>query len=75
VFLPHSSGTFLTLPLLQDFQLQGCWAGAATHVFSDWLVYLQFHEELPLPSFSVLRVTGPLCYVSFLVVVYFQYFF
>jgi hypothetical protein len=46
-----------------------CWACAATPAFSCRLVYLQFHEGLPLPTSSALRAPCPLCYVLFFVVV------
>jgi hypothetical protein len=72
---PFSSGTLLTLPLLQAFPLQVCWAGATTPSFSGQLIYLQFHEGLPFPPSSVLRVPCPLCYVSFVVVYYSVWFF
>jgi hypothetical protein len=38
------------------------------------LVYLQFHEGLPLLPSSVLRAPHPLCYVSLFVVVYSVFF-
>jgi hypothetical protein len=60
--------------LLQAFLLQSCWAGAATHAFSGQLVYLQFHEGLPLPHSSKLRVPRSLCYMSFCCIVYSVFF-
>jgi hypothetical protein len=49
-----------------SFPTPGCWACATAPAFSGRLVYLQFHEEFPLPPSSVLRMSRPLCYVSFL---------
>jgi hypothetical protein len=65
---PLSSAAFFTLPLLQAFLLQGCWAGAATPAFSSQLVHLVLWEIAP-PLSLVLRVPLPFCYVSFVVVV------
>jgi hypothetical protein len=39
--------------------------GATTPAFSSQLLSLQFHEGLPLPPSSAIRVPRPLCYVSF----------
>jgi uncharacterized membrane protein YqaE (UPF0057 family) len=68
-----SCGVFLPPPLLQVFLLQGCWAGAANPAFSGQLVYLQFSEQLPLLPSSALWAPCPLCYVSFLLLLFIQF--
>jgi hypothetical protein len=47
---------------------------ATTPAFSSQLVYLQFHEGVPLPT-SSLRAPCPLCYITFFVVVYYSVWF
>jgi hypothetical protein len=39
-----------------SFPAPGCWVGATTPAFSGHLIYLQFHEGLPLPPSLALRV-------------------
>jgi hypothetical protein len=55
-----------------SFPLQGCWVEATTPPFSGQLVYLQFCERLPFPPSLAHRVPHLLCYVSFVVVVYYS---
>jgi hypothetical protein len=75
LFIYSSCGKWVFPSLLWSFPLTatftsfpapGCWACATAPDFSSWLVYLQFREGLPLPTSLVLRVSRPLCYVSFL---------
>jgi hypothetical protein len=66
---PPLQWSFPPTATLQAFLLQGCWAGPATPAFSIWLVYLQFHEGLPLPPSAL----SMLC-VFVVVVVYSVYF-
>jgi hypothetical protein len=58
LFIYNSHGKWAFPPLLwsfpptatfTSFPTPGCWACAATPAFSSRLVYLQFHEGLPLP--------------------------
>jgi hypothetical protein len=49
-----------------SFCAPDCWLCAAAPAFSSQLVYLQFCEGFPLPLPLELRVSRPLCYVSFL---------
>jgi hypothetical protein len=82
VFIYNSCGKWPFPPLLwsfpptatvTSFPTPGCWVCAATSAFSGQLVYLQFHEGLPLHPSLMLRVTHPLCYVSFLLLFIIQF--
>jgi hypothetical protein len=85
VFIYSSHGKWACPPLLwsfpptatlTSFPSPGCWVCAATPAFSSWLVYLQFHEQLPLPH--SLQCSGhppSLLHVFFVVIAYYSVFF
>jgi hypothetical protein len=52
---------------LHFYKLSCSWllGGVTTPAFFSWVIYLQFHERLPLPPLA-LRVPRPLCCLSFL---------
>jgi hypothetical protein len=58
---------FSSLATLTSFPAPGCWACTPAPTLSSlaWLVYLQFCEGFPSPSFSA-QGAHPLCYVSLL---------
>jgi hypothetical protein len=58
-----------------SFPVPGCWACATTPAFSGWLVYLQLHEGLSLPPFSVQGALPSLLCVFFVVIAYYSIFF
>jgi hypothetical protein len=62
---PSLLWSFLPTTNFTSFPAPGCWEFAAAPAFSGRLVYLQFHEGLPLSASSALRAPRPLCYVSF----------
>jgi hypothetical protein len=66
---PHLLWSFPPTTTFTSFPSPGCWVGATAPVFSCQLVYLQFLEGLPLPP-SVLRSPCPLCYMSFLLLLF-----
>jgi hypothetical protein len=75
LFIYSSCGKWVFPPLLwsfpptdtfTSFPAPSCWACATAPAFSGQLVYLQFHEGLPLPPSLALRAPCPLCYMSFL---------
>jgi hypothetical protein len=58
-----------------SFPAAGCWACAAAPAFSGSLVYLQLHEELPLPPFGAQGAPPSLLRVFFVVIAYYSVFF
>jgi hypothetical protein len=70
-FPPLSCGVCHTLAAVGSLPLfKHTGGGGTTPAFSSWLVYLQFCDGLPLPCSLELRAPHPLCYMSFVVVVY-----
>jgi hypothetical protein len=63
--LPLLLWNFPPIATFTSFPTPGCWAGASAPTFSGRLVYLQFHDGLPLAYSLELRAPHPLCYVSF----------
>jgi hypothetical protein len=63
---PLSSGVCHTLATIGSLPLSKHTGGGGNPLaFSGWLVYLQFHEGVPLLHFLELRAPCLLCYVSF----------
>jgi hypothetical protein len=63
---PHSSAACHTLATVGCLLLsKHTGGGGTTPAFSGWLIYLQFHEGVPLPYSPELRAPHPLCYMSF----------
>jgi hypothetical protein len=79
IYSSHVKWPFPPLPwsfpptTFTSFPTPGCWVCTTAPAFCGWLVYLQFHEGLPLPSSSALKIPCPLCYVSFLLLLFIQF--
>jgi hypothetical protein len=69
---PSLLWTFPPTAAFTSFPAPGCWVCAAASAFSGWLVYLQFHEGLPLPPFGTQGTPPSLLHVFFVVIAYYS---